>query len=238
MVTMSDPTPQKLHSVTTIWSDDIAKIAWEDTRNDGGGIFAQNINPTGELGNIAVPVELTSFMGVSNGNDVTLNWQTATEINNRGFEIERQQNGIWQTLGFIEGNGTTTSPHSYSYSDKNLNAGTYSYRLKQIDNNGTFKYLNLSESFDIQPEDYSLSQNYPNPFNPSTMIKYSIPEKSHITIKIYNVLGSEVAVLVNEEKPAGSYEVNFNAADLSSGVYYYTISAGKYNETRKMILLK
>ncbi|HKB86521.1 MAG TPA: T9SS type A sorting domain-containing protein [Ignavibacteriaceae bacterium] len=238
MVTMSDPTPQKLHSVTTIWSDDIAKIAWEDTRNDGGGIYAQNINPTGELGNIAVPVELTSFAGISNGNDVTLNWQTATEINNRGFEIERQQNGIWQTLGFIEGNGTTTSPHSYSYSDKNLNAGTYSYRLKQIDNNGTFKYLNLSESFDIQPEDYSLSQNYPNPFNPSTMIKYSIPEKSHITIKIYNVLGSEVAVLVNEEKPAGSYEVNFNAADLSSGVYYYTISAGNFNETRKMILLK
>ncbi len=238
IVTMSNPTQEKLHSVTTIWTDHIAKIAWEDRRNDGGGIYAQNINPNGELGNIVIPVELSSFTGVRNGNMVTLNWQTATELNNRGFAVERHVSNVWENIGFVQGNGTSTNPHSYSFSDGNLSAGTYSYRLKQIDNNGTSKYFNLAESFTIQPADYNLSQNYPNPFNPTTLIKYSLSEKNQVTIKIYNVLGSEVAVLVNEVKPAGSYEVNFNASGLSSGVYYYTISAGKFNVTKKMILMK
>ena len=240
IVTMSDPTPDKLHAVSTIWTDDIAKFVWEDTRNDGGGIYAQNINPNGELGNIVVPVELTSFTGVQNGSTVTLNWSTATELNNRGFNVERSElnQNNWQSIGFIEGNGTSTTPHAYTFSDKNLNAGSYNYRLKQVDNDGSSKYINLAESFTIQPGTYSLSQNYPNPFNPTTMIKYSVPERNQVTIKIYNVLGSQVATLVNEVKPAGSYEVNFNASNLSSGVYYYTISAGKFTSTKKMILMK
>jgi hypothetical protein len=240
IVTMSDPTNQKLHSVTTIWTDHIAKIAWEDTRNDGGGIYAQNINPNGVLGNVVVPVELTSFTGVQDGNKVTLHWETATELNNHGFEVERAflNKENWSNIGFVKGNGTSTNPHSYTFTDDNLSAGTYSYRLKQIDDNGTSKYINLAETFNVQPADYELSQNYPNPFNPSTIIKYSIAEKNQVTIRIYNVLGSEVATLVNEVKPAGSYEVSFNAAGLSSGVYYYTISAGKYTAAKKMILIK
>ncbi len=240
IVTMSDPTPQKLHEVSTIWTDDIAKIAWEDTRNDGGGIYAQNINPNGQLGNIAVPVELTSFTGVQNGSTVTLNWNTATELNNRGFDVERTElnKNNWQSISFIPGNGTSTSPHTYTYADKNLNGGSYSYRLQQVDNDGSSKYVNLAESFTIEPGSYRLSQNYPNPFNPSTMIKYSLPEQNQVTIKIYNVLGSQVATLVNEVKPAGSYEVNFDASKLSSGVYYYTISSGKFTSTKKMILMK
>ncbi len=240
IVTMSDPTPAKLHSVSTIWTDDIAKFAWEDTRNDGGGIYAQNINPNGALGNIPVPVELTSFTGVQNGSTITLNWNTATELNNRGFDVERTEmnQNNWQRVGFVQGNGTSTNPHAYTFADKNLNAGSYSYRLKQVDNDGSYKYINLSESFTIEPGDYSLSQNYPNPFNPTTVIKYSVPEKNQVTIKIYNVLGSQVATLVNEVKPAGNYEVSFNASELSSGVYYYTISAGKFTSTKKMILMK
>ncbi len=239
IVTMSDPTPAKLHAVSTLSTDNIAFFAWEDTRNDGGGIYAQNINPTGELGNVVVPVELTSFTGILNGSTVTLNWNTATELNNRGFHIERTMNkGSWQSIGFIQGNGTSTSSHAYTFSDNDLNAGLYSYRLKQVDNDGSSKFINLAESFTIEPGTYSLLQNYPNPFNPTTMIKYSIPEKNQVTIKIYNVLGSQVASLVNEVKPAGSYEVNFNASELSSGVYYYTISAGNFTSTKKMILLK
>jgi hypothetical protein len=238
IVTMSNPTNQKLHEVATISTDHIAKMAWEDTRNDGGGIYAQNINPDGELGNIVVPVELLSFIGVQDGNTVTLKWQTATELNNRGFQIERLSNGTWSGIGFVQGSGTSTSPHYYSFADKNLDAGTYSYRLKQIDNDGSSKYINLTESFTIQPGEYSLSQNYPNPFNPTTVINYSLPEKSRIAIKVYNVLGKEVATLVNEVKPAGTHEVSFNASDLSSGVYYYTISAGKFTSTKKMILMK
>lgn len=238
IVTMSNPTQEKLHSVTTIWTDHIAKIAWEDRRNDGGGIYAQNINPNGELGNIVIPVELSSFTGVLKGDKIILNWQTATELNNRGFEVERQINNVWDNIGFVQGNGTSTNPHSYTFSDENLSAGTYNYRLKQIDNNGSYKYYNLTESFAVGPADFNLSQNYPNPFNPTTIIKYSLPEKNQVTIRIYNVLGSEVATLVNEVIPVGNYEVKFNGSGLSSGVYYYTISAGKFNTTRKMILMK
>ena len=239
VVTMSDPTPAKLHAVSTLSTDKIAFFTWEDTRNDGGGIYAQNINQNGELGNIVVPVELTSFTGIQNGSIVTLNWSTATELNNRGFDVERKADQAgWQSIGFVEGNGTSSNPHTYTFADDNLSAGSYSYRLKQVDNDGSSKYINLTESFTIQPGTYSLSQNYPNPFNPTTMIKYSVPEKNQVTIKIYNVLGSQVATLVNEVKPAGSYEVSFNGSDLSSGVYYYTISAGKFTSAKKMILMK
>ena len=146
--------------------------------------------------------------------------------------------GTWSNIGFVQGNGTSTSLHYYSFTDKNLNSGTYSYRLKQIDNDGSSKYINLTESFTIQPGEYRLSQNYPNPFNPTTVINYTLPEKSRVAIKVYNVLGKEVATLVNEVKPAGNHEVSFNASNLSSGVYYYTISAGKFTSTKKMILMK
>ena len=241
IVNMSDPTNQKLHSVTTISTDHVAKIAWEDTRNDGGGIYAQNINPDGTLGYVPVPVELNSFTGTIDGNKVTLNWETATEINNLGFDIERTtsvKNNNWEKIGFVEGNGTSTEPHTYFFSDKNLSSGTYNYRLKQIDNNGTYKYINLDESFTVQPVEFNLSQNYPNPFNPATMIKYSLPEASRVSLKVYNVIGKEVETLVNDEKPAGTYEVNFDAAQLPSGIYFYQLKTGNFVETKKMVYQK
>ena len=241
IVNMSDPTNQKLHSVTTISTDHVAKIAWEDTRNDGGGIYAQNINPNGTLGYVPVPVELNSFTGTIDGNKVTLNWETATEINNLGFDIERTtsvKNNNWKKIGFVEGNGTSTEPHTYFFSDKNLSSGTYNYRLKQIDNNGTYKYINLDESFTVQPVEFNLSQNYPNPFNPATMIKYSLPEAGHVSLKVYNVIGKEVETLVNDEKPAGTYEVNFDAAQLPSGIYFYQLKTGNFVETKKMVYQK
>ena len=241
IVNMSDPTNQKLHSVTTISTDHVAKIAWEDTRNDGGGIYAQNINPNGTLGYVPVPVELNSFTGTIDGNKVTLNWETATEINNLGFDIERTtsvKNNNWEKIGFVEGNGTSTEPHTYFFSDKNLSSGTYNYRLKQTDNNGTYKYINLDESFTVQPVEFNLSQNYPNPFNPATMIKYSLPEASRVSLKVYNVIGKEVETLVNDEKPAGTYEVNFDAAQLPSGIYFYQLKTGNFVETKKMVYQK
>jgi hypothetical protein len=235
---MSNPTNQKLHEVATISTDHIAKMAWEDTRNDGGGIYAQNINPDGELGNIVVPVELLSFIGVQDGNTVTLKWQTATELNNRGFQIERLSNGTWSGIGFVQGSGTSTSPHYYSFADKNLDAGTYSYRLKQIDNDGSSKYINLTESFTIQPGEYSLSQNYPNPFNPTTSIQYQIPTGSKVKIVVYDVLGKQVSVLVNEYQNAGTYTTNFDASKLASGIYLYRMEAGNFVKVNKMLLLK
>jgi hypothetical protein len=188
---------------------------------------------------IPVPVELTSFSAIVNNNTVSLNWQTATELNNQGFEIEKQkESNDWQKIGFVIGNGTTTEARSYSFVDKNLSAGKYQYRLKQIDFDGTFTYSNEVEVDLSLPQTFSLEQNYPNPFNPVTKISYALPSASMLELKVYNVLGQLITTLVNEEKPAGFYEVDFNAADLPSGVYIYSILAGDYVQTKKMILLR
>ncbi|MDY0082759.1 MAG: choice-of-anchor V domain-containing protein [Ignavibacteriaceae bacterium] len=217
-----------------------------------------------------VPVELVSFNLLVTDNDVTLTWTTTTEKNNAGFQIERSKkldarSEAWQNIEFIAGNGTTTKPHTYSYIDKNLPAGKYQYRLKQIDLDGTFEYSRTVEVEILSPNEFVLYQNYPNPFNPATKIKFTIPQADNtllggarggfVTLKVYDILGTEVATLVNEEKPAGNYEVEFNAGNLSggvsakggytSGIYFYQLKvysensrAGNFIETRKMVLIK
>ena len=209
------------------------------------GSNVSNSFPTGTaMRSEIVPVELTSFTAsVSNG-EVLLSWRTATETNNLGFEVERNNqstnNESWQLIGFVEGNGTTTELHSYSFSDdiSSINASSLSYRLKQIDFNGVFEYSNEIYIDNLAPQDYVLEQNYPNPFNPSTTIKFGVPEKSNVVLTIYNSLGAEVATLVNEVREAGSYEIHFNANNFSSGIYYYRIASGNFTEIKKMILLK
>lgn len=195
-----------------------------------------------------IPVELNSFTASVDGNDVHLQWLTSSEVNNLGFEILcSARNDDWKTIGFVEGKGTTTEVTNYSFIDRELSAGIYNYRLKQIDYDGTFKYYNLSESVEVGlPGGFELSQNFPNPFNPSTRIKYTIPgviasetKQSHlVSLKVYDVLGNEIAVLVDEFKQAGIYEIDFDASGLSSGVYYYQLRAGDFTEAKKMILLR
>jgi hypothetical protein len=167
-----------------------------------------------------------------------LSWITATETNNKGFEIERKSAGGWMNIGFVQGKGTTTLSQSYSFSDKNINPGNYLYRLKQINYDGSFEYsktLNVK----ITPQfSFKLEQNYPNPFNPSTTINFSVQENTIVSLKIYDVLGSEVTTLINEEKPAGDYKINFNAAAYTSGIYFYKLDAGKYSSIKKMIFIK
>jgi 5-hydroxyisourate hydrolase-like protein (transthyretin family) len=206
---------------------------------------------------VPIPVELASFTASANGNSVNLNWVTASEVNNKGFEIERSkvkyafggQKSIfvlWKVISFIEGRGTTTDQTNYSFEDNNLSAGTYHYRIKQFDFDGTFKYYNLAQSIEIgTPTIFILEQNYPNPFNPSTKISYTIPSvistevgNLNVTLKVFDVLGNEVKTLVNEYKPAGRYEVEFDAGSLSSGVYYYQLRNGDYMQTKKMILIR
>ncbi len=205
-----------------------------------------------------IPVELVSFNASALGGNVLLKWITATELNNKGFEIERSQKPKikgkteWNKIGFIQGNGTTGEQRHYLFEDKNLPSGKYFYRLKQIDFNGSFEYSNEIGIEVSTPTSFSLEQNYPNPFNPSTRIKYTIPALTsflsqrermpegqvRVMLKVYDVLGNEVATLVDEYKSAGSYEAGFNASKLSSGIYYYRLRAGDYIETKKMILLK
>ncbi len=191
-----------------------------------------------------VPVELVSFSASVDGNNVVLNWKTATEVNNKGFEVQRLQDckitklQDWFDAGFIKGNGTSSEKHIYSFSDKNVNPGRYQYRLKQIDFDGSFIYSNTVEAKVTSPQEFMLGQNYPNPFNPSTNIKYTIPEKSFVSLKVYNILGSEIATLVYGAKEAGDYSIKFNAQNMSSGIYIYKLEADKFFAIRKMLYLK
>jgi len=186
-----------------------------------------------------VPVEMTSFTATSVKDEVNLKWSTATETNNQGFQIERMNvNGTFEQIGFVAGFGTTTEPKSYTFIDSKLETGNYTYRLKQIDFDGTFAY---SEEINVNveiPLVFALEQNYPNPFNPSTTIKYSIAEDGFVKMSVYNLLGEEVAALVNSTQKAGKYEVNFNASNLASGVYVYRIEAGNFVSSKKLMLLK
>ncbi|RKY92344.1 MAG: hypothetical protein DRQ01_06440 [Ignavibacteriae bacterium] len=186
-----------------------------------------------------VPVELVSFNASVNENSVTLSWITATELNNSGFEIERTLLGSeFEKVGFVPGHGTSAETHSYSFVDQSLAAGSYAYRLKQIDLDGTYEYSNIVNVEIITPIEFELSQNYPNPFNPSTTIKFSIPEGSQVSLKIYNSLGQEIKILVNQFMEAGVHNVNFNAVGLNSGMYFYRLNAGEFTQVRKMTLIK
>jgi len=190
-----------------------------------------------------VPVELTSFAANVNENNITLNWSTATETNNSGFQVERSNGGAYEVVGFVAGNGTSTQVHNYSYSDQNVTSGTYTYRLKQMDFNGTFEYSNTIEVEVLGVKEFTLDQNYPNPFNPSTTITFSLASDSKVSLKVFDVLGQEVATLVNGQMTSGSQKVSFDASSLNSGVYFYRIDADgvdgqKFSSTKKMILTK
>ncbi len=226
------------------------RIKIKDTFNDVSGPYSselQNVSVSiySEPSTVPLPVELTSFIGNSNNNSIKLTWQTATEVNNYGFEIERQilkqvQNDseVWEKVGFVEGHGNSNSPKKYSFIDESTQSGTYSYRLKQIDFDGKFEYSNVVEVIVESIKDFSLDQNFPNPFNPTTMINYSVPTKEFVSLKVYDILGNEVTYLVNENKEAGNYEVSFDASNYPSGLYVYSITAGNFNQVRKMMLVK
>jgi hypothetical protein len=190
-------------------------------------------------GSYVVPVELSSFTASTKGVDVELIWTTATEINNQGFEIERKiVGGSFKMVGYVAGYGTTLEPKAYSFEDSKLETGNYTYRLKQIDLDGSFTY---SEEISVEveiPLEFALEQNYPNPFNPSTIIKYSTAEDGFVKLSVYNLLGEEVASLVNENQKAGRYEVTFNAANYSSGIYLYRLEISNYSSIKKMLLVK
>jgi hypothetical protein len=203
---------------------------------------------SGTDGGNPLPVELVSFTGVANGYEVTLEWSTATEVDNYGFDVERTnpvlnplprgEENLWEKVGFVEGHGNSNSPKKYSFTDIPQKGTSFQYRLKQIDSDGKYSYCDAI-SVDIGlPNQYVLNQNYPNPFNPTTTISYKLPEKSFTTLKIYDALSNEVVSLVNEQKEAGSYSVTFNGSNLASGVYFSRLTAGSYTSLIKMILAK
>jgi hypothetical protein len=210
-----------------------------------GGSFFSSRELVGDIYYTAtvIPVELTSFTASVVDGRVNLNWQTASEANNYGFEVERKTAGQKFTkVGFVAGYGTTTETKNYNYVDNTVTSGSYIYRLRQVDFDGTFEYSNEVE-VDLAPSTYSLAQNYPNPFNPNTKIDFSLASDSKVTLKIFDVLGQEVRTLINGNLAAQSHSIEFNASTLNSGVYFYTIEAkgtdgSNFTSTKKMILAK
>jgi photosystem II stability/assembly factor-like uncharacterized protein len=206
----------------------------------GRGLWETNIDA-------ALPVELSSFTAkVLKSGGVKLDWRTETEVSNYGFEVERLQDykieklQDWNTIGFVEGHGNSNSPKDYSFTDNSAGYGKYSYRLKQIDIDGQFEYSKVIEvDAGNIPGGFVLEQNYPNPFNPSTTIKFALAETQTAKLIIYDVLGNEVTVPFNGTAEGGKvYETEFDAADLSSGIYFYRLETEQKVENRKMLLLK
>jgi len=201
---------------------------------DGGSVYRYNA-----FGDQVIPVELTSFNASVNGPDVLLKWETATEINNRGFEIQRSSgNNVFTKIGFVNGNGTASKKHTYYFTDNNPVEGTYYYRLRQVDFDGSYEYSKTLEVIISVPARYELQQNYPNPFNPATTISWQVPVSGWLTLKVYDILGKEVATIVNEYRQAGRYETKFNASSLPSGIYIYELRGNNYISAKKMLLLK
>ncbi len=212
---------------------------WEIIGGDGA-----NYPRLKALPDVALPVELISFSTLVSSNKVILTWETATEINNYGFEIQKSvktNNPFtnFTTIGFVKGFGNSNSINKYQFEDINISNGNYIYRLKQIDNNGNYSYSQTSEvDVNNTPQEYCLTQNYPNPFNPKTIISFNIPQKEKVTLKIYDVLGAEITTLINEELIPGNYSKIWNAEGVCSGVYFYKLTTGNFAQTKKMILTK
>jgi len=195
-----------------------------------------------------LPVELTTFTGTARRQSVELNWKTATETNNYGFEVERTSmsneqstinNQQWRKIGFAEGAGNSNAPREYSFADKGLRGGTYNYRLKQIDRNGNFNYTEAITVEILVPRELTLSQNYPNPFNPSTTIEFTLPEDGRVSLKIFDVLGREVATLINEERSAGvMHSATFDASAYGSGIYFSRLEYKSAQLMKRLLLVK
>ncbi len=197
------------------------------------------INALNAMNLVTIPVELTLFNGNYEDGVVNLKWITATETNNFGFEVERRNDySNYESIGFVNGNGTSTNRVTYNFVDVNLSSNKYYYRLKQIDFDGTFEYSNEVEIEIESLSDFQLYQNYPNPFNPSTNIKYYIPQNSFVKITLHDILGSEIRTLVSETVQPGTYEIKLDGSDLSSGLYFVRLSSENIQRTLKISLIK
>ncbi|MCZ7611746.1 MAG: T9SS type A sorting domain-containing protein [Ignavibacterium sp.] len=187
-----------------------------------------------------IPVELMSFIASVKNDNVLLEWITASEINNYGFEIQRNlDNKSWEEIGFIPGKGTTTNKSYYSFIDNNTIDEKISYRLKQIDYNGEFKFSFVIKVDVKQPLHFSLLQNFPNPFNPKTKISFEIPFQSDVKIVLYDITGKELKTLINQHLKGGFYTIPLVAKDLSSGIYFYRMtSSSGYTAVKKLTIIK
>lgn len=239
----------------------LGSAAWEWNFTSGTGQYVNvhsvyvgttntNVTPTTSyimnLTSDPLPVELNSFTVKNEGRDVSISWETKSETNTSVFQIERaSEQGSWLKVGEVAASGNSSSPKEYSFTDKRLNSGKYSYRLKMIDNDGSYEYSEAAETEVALPKEYAISQNYPNPFNPTTRIDYQLPFDSKVTLELYGITGEKVGMILNEEQSAGYYtaEINASGLNLASGVYIYRMSASStagqnFVQVKKLVLMK
>jgi len=252
----SAATPHIVAILAQAWSYDLMQTAddvrqllydWPVELGDPGydNIYGYGRGDALNIFDGALPVELSAFTAkVLRNSGVQLDWTTKTEVNNYGFDVQRseidEQNSVWKKITFIEGHGNSNSPKEYSYKDNNAQYGSYAYRLKQIDNDGSYEYSDVIEvNAGEIPNGFVLEPNYPNPFNPTTTIKFALEDEENTTLKVYDVLGNEIVTLFDGKTEAGKvYELDFDASLLPSGIYFYTLQSENHLESRKMVLLK
>jgi hypothetical protein len=235
----------------TSTTSDVSSLNALSLRQNSSTMIIDGIRVSDSWSQAPLPVQLTSFTRDIIGKKVKLFWQTATEVNNYGFEIQRlavsnqiltnnqEQNANgWSKIGFINGHGNSNSPKNYSFTDEPFGGKEFKYRLKQIDFDGTFEYSDELAAVFEDVTSFALEQNYPNPFNPVTNISYTIPQRSNVKLRVYNMLAQLEAELVNESQETGHYQVIFNGSNLPSGAYFYKLEAGKFVEVRKLLLIK
>ncbi len=243
-ITLTGESPNDYFSLSISGAGDVNNDGYSDVIV---GAYGYNSN-TGRAyiysDNSALPVELTDLIANKDNDEVDLHWETQTEVNNYGFEIQREDNSQnknlnnWIKIGFVNGSGNSNSPKSYSFQDKEPQIGEEEYRLKQIDNDGKISYSKIVDVSIQSPKKYELLQNYPNPFNPSTRIDFQIPKSQNVEIKVFDILGKEIKTLLNGYKKAGKYSIEFSGNNLPSGIYFYRIKTNEYVNIKKMILVK
>jgi hypothetical protein len=252
LIQRKDGLPGNSAGYATLATTDASTFSFDDNNVELNHTYTYRISSISTSGNYygnestayvpaAVPVELISFTAAAIQNDVVLKWETGSEQNNRGFEVERSvqpSREDWQTAGFVSGAGTSTEKLNYTFTDRNLKPGKYIYRLKQLDNDGSFEYSKEIEAVIEMPAEFSLQQNYPNPFNPSTTIEFSLPANELVSLKVYDPLGNEIKNIVNDRLEAGKHSYRFDAAGLSSGTYFYRLIAGGNVAVKTMAVLK
>ncbi|NVM03457.1 MAG: S8 family peptidase, partial [Candidatus Helarchaeota archaeon] len=215
---------------------------------DLGELGKDNVYGSGLLSlslSTPVPVKISYFdVYAYDENKIILEWETLSETNNFGFEIEKSKDKLnWWNVGFIRGNGTTHSENSYKFCDNENSIRKYYYRLKQVDFDGSYRYSPIAELKALIPEKWQIEQNFPNPFNADTFIKYKMPKNSFVSIKIYNILGKEIKILVNEFKQPGYYYIkwdgkNGSSINVPSGIYFCEIKTKNFHKIKKMVLLR
>jgi len=222
------------HSVSIDGDEIVAGAPMDDDNGlQSGSVYLYELSAL-------LPVELVSFTALADGDGVILNWVTASETENAGFEVEQRREGgpvLWVSRGFVEGHGTTTETQRYTYRVGALEPGAHVMRLKQVDFDGTAAY-SANVSLVVDSPVYTLYPAYPNPFNPVTTIRYVLPRPADVTLIVYDSIGRQVRLLWSGQQPAGSFEATFDASGLSSGVYVYRLDADGWGQTNYAVLLR